>query len=337
MKTKSKITWEQIFELIPGKTSLVFVDRNDCLDDHTEMLQRCIEEKSFEEIHEKINEWYWESEESNVDDYCKEIANDLVNKYNITEEEAKEITDTNRDSIRDVLYDNCTDNTLSDLLSNTGRLIMHYDTGYYMEAESWCWKDYEIRYERIKIKKHLGIPSNVYTYNEQIDMMIQQASYGGQLLIYFNLKDSFVEFVDNLDECKSVVFKDYVFGIIDHCNGSGDICDIEISNEAHFSLNENNFFFEKSIKYNWTYSIAGMCEDWADNTDVVLSKENSKEKIEDSPQVLLQKLETKYNQTFKDGGCTSGDMDIKRHRNTPYRNNFPCGNKCTECGTFWID
>ncbi len=337
MKIKTKITWDQIFILIPGKTSLVYVDRNDCLDDHMDMLQRCIEEQSFEEIHEKINDWYWESENAGIDTYCIEIRDKIITDYEISEDEGDALMEEHRDQIRDTIYDNLTDTVLEDLLSNTGRLIMHYDTGYYMESESWSWKDYEIRHERIKIKKHLGIPSNEYSYNDEIDMMIQQASYGGQLLIYFNLTQGFVEFIDNIEDAKSVTFSNYVFGIIDHCNGSGDICDAQIGNKATFVLNTNNFFFEKSIKYNWTYSIAGMSEDWTDNTDVVISKEIGFIDVEDSPQMILQKLEKMYNKTFKDGGCTFGDMDITRHRNTPYRNDFPCGNKCKDCNTFWID
>ena len=37
------------------------------------------------------------------------------------------------------------------------------------------------------------------------------------------------------------------------------------------------------------------------------------------------------------GTCTFGDMDIKRHKNTLCINEFPCGMRCTACGTFWID
>ena len=39
----------------------------------------------------------------------------------------------------------------------------------------------------------------------------------------------------------------------------------------------------------------------------------------------------------KTGKCTFGDMNYSRHKNTSYRNDFPCGTKCADCGTFWID
>ena len=32
-----------------------------------------------------------------------------------------------------------------------------------------------------------------------------------------------------------------------------------------------------------------------------------------------------------------GDMNISRHKETPYRNDYPCGSRCEDCGTFWID
>ena len=37
------------------------------------------------------------------------------------------------------------------------------------------------------------------------------------------------------------------------------------------------------------------------------------------------------------GTCTFGDMDIKRYKNTSYITKFPCGMRCSTCGTFWID
>ncbi len=203
-----------------------------------------------------------------------------------------------------------------------------------MEAESWSWHKPRIRLERYAIKKHLGIVATT-SYDDAIEMMIRQASYGGQLLIFFNLKID--DFIGDLPERNTIKFNNAMIGIIDHGNGSGDVLDRDIKEEIILPYDHENVFLEKSIKYNWTYSIAGMCRDWADSTSIEFSEENQLCTIEKSPTNAHLKREEEYNKTFKEGGCTFGDMDIKRHRNTPYRNDFPCGNKCTKCGNFWID
>ena len=73
------------------------------------------------------------------------------------------------------------------------------------------------------------------------------------------------------------------------------------------------------------------------STIVEFSKRKQRLKIVESETNKLLEQEKKYNDTWKKGECTFGDMDITRHKNTPYQNDFPCGNKCTSCGTFWID
>lgn len=38
--------------------------------------------------------------------------------------------------------------------------------------------------------------------------------------------------------------------------------------------------------------------------------------------------EALYEKAFREGGCTFGDMNYRRHRDTFYINTFLCGNKC---------
>jgi hypothetical protein len=79
-----------------------------------------------------------------------------------------------------------------------------------------------------------------------------------------------------------------------------------------------------------------MVSNWADSTKVELTSANVGD-IRKSVNAELQQVEAKYNHTYKKGGCTFGDMDTYRHRNVIYINNYPCGNKCKDCGNFWID
>lgn len=337
MKFK-EFTSLQVIELLPKHISLTYVDRNDNLDNRFDELQTCLSQGSFEHINCLVDEWYWEQIEDNKRLIFSELKTSLIDKYDIKKKKAKKLVKKFKEEITNAIYDNWNDDTLECLLNNTSDMIMHYETGYEMKSESWKWTDKEVKAERIKIKKHLAIPKSYTKPNDAIEMMIRQATYGGSLLIYFNIKNSFIDFVRELEVAKTIVFKNYMFGIVDYFNGSGDVMSESISKyPATFELVRENIFFEQSIKYNWTYSIAGMCRDWADNTDVKFKQEESKNKVELSAQASRQIQEEEYNKTFKRGACTHMDMDIKRHRNVTYINNYPCGNKCTDCGTFWID
>ena len=66
-------------------------------------------------------------------------------------------------------------------------------------------------------------------------------------------------------------------------------------------------------------------------------KSVGKKKAKTSRVKIQMEQEEKYNEIFRAGGCTYGDMNMSRHRDVYYDNNFPCGNHCPHCGTFWID
>jgi hypothetical protein len=81
-----------------------------------------------------------------------------------------------------------------------------------------------------------------------------------------------------------------------------------------------------------------MSQDWCKDTVATFSFDAAKGKKSASSPLAAEALQDrKYARIYRQGKCTFGDMDIRRHRNVYYRNDFPCGNKCPHCGTFWID
>ena len=329
-----EITYDDVLNLLPDTTSLIYVDRNESFDDHQDILQNVITNNNYDLLHEKISDWYLEHELNSVDAIIKELSDELQIKYKLTEEQCEDIIEEHRDSITDKIYERSDDTTFEDLLRNTSTIIAHYDTGYEMAPDSWNWTNAKVKTERVKMKKFLSIKRTNHDYDDSIDIMIRQATYGGNLLIYFNLD------FDELDKSgveiiKSIQFENAHIGIIDHFNGSGDITDLP-RHSFSVPFDRENLFLEKSIKYNWTYSIAGMCHDWCDSTSVKYLKDNIGV-AEKSPTIQLQKNEEIYNAAYKLGICSYGDMDINRHRKTTYKNDIPCGNHCGDCGTFWID
>jgi hypothetical protein len=79
-----------------------------------------------------------------------------------------------------------------------------------------------------------------------------------------------------------------------------------------------------------------MYSDWCSDTNYSFVKARGKLKL-DEAQIAYTNQQNKYVKRFKEGKCSAGDMNITRHRDVFYRNDFPCGNKCPHCGTFWID
>lgn len=334
MIKKLEVPIDKVLELLPWKTSLVYVDYTESLDEQPKLLQRCIHAGNMDAIYEESNDWYYDSELESVNSYKKELKKDICKKYSCSEEEADAFLEDYEDEIREAIYERCNDDTVKDLLRNTSKPICHYDTGYSIDTETWNFTEAQVRLERIKIKKHLGITSS--KFDSALDMMIMQCN-GGQLLIYF--KADIEDFCKNESEelIKSICFSDAYIGIVDHAQGGGDVMDVCLKGEnILLPFKKENVFLEKSIDYNWTYSIAGMSHDWCDDTKYTLGFIEVGE-IEESKTNEFLKKEEKLDAIFKAGGCTAGDMKYTRHRNIHYINNYPCGNKCMDCGTFFID
>lgn len=267
---KEKLRKEQILDLLPTRTSLIYVDYNDNLDEQAEVIQQCIRDGNFDSLYEKVDEWYLGSQFDGLSYILKELKEDIESTFEI--EDAADLIEQYEDEIKDEIYNRCTDDTANELMNNTKDFVCHYNTEYEVESGSWNWSSAEIRLERIKIKKFLQITSSVY--DSSIDMMIIQASYGGTLLIYFNAKE-----INNLvlcDGAKSVKFSDAHIGIVNHWNGSGDVTDLP-KHEFILPFDKRNVFLEESVRYNWTYAIAGMVRDWCESTEFeLLTNDNLK-------------------------------------------------------------
>ncbi|OPY24002.1 MAG: hypothetical protein A4E27_01339 [Methanobacterium sp. PtaU1.Bin242] len=165
--------------------------------------------------------------------------------------------------------------------------------------------------------------------------MVQQASYGGRLVIYF--RGDIKEMI-NSSQYNTIQFTNPMIAVIDTYNGSGDNTDIQ-GITVTLPYNPENVFIDKLIKYNYTYEVCGMIESWCDTTGVkFITKKQRKPKEKKRSNLYAEiAVEDMYKKAFKEGSCTFGDMDMKRHRHTYYINDFPCGTKCKDCGTFWID
>ena len=56
---KTTITLDQIKPLLPTKTYLTYIDRDESLDGREELIQRCIKENNFDALFEFVDENIW--------------------------------------------------------------------------------------------------------------------------------------------------------------------------------------------------------------------------------------------------------------------------------------
>ena len=332
--TGGVLNLKKILHHLPLKTSLYYINYDDNLDGNFQEIQDCLQSGNMDSLYETIDNLLVD-DMSGFNYVIKELKSDLENYW--TEEVVEMAMEKYEDEIRDAIYERDESTPMDDLIRNTRDIVMFYDTGYEVEDNSWAWGKAKLRLERYLLKKHLGI---VHTtkYDERIEELLENASYGGQLVVYFN--DNFKNYIVTEDkDFNTISFENAHIAIIHTGNGSG--FDTEL-NGLTFSLpfNKERFFVDKTIKYNYTYCVCGMSSDWCSDTIVSFSKVEGE--IKELPVSDLAAIQTrdkafaaKWNKGK--GECSFGDMDIRRHKNTPYTNDYPCGNTCTSCGTFWID
>lgn len=326
---KEKIKLEEVIDLLPKKVYLCEIDYRDSFDENHELMQKCIDENDLYPLEDACE--FWDCEYDSMDYYAKELAKDLVREFDVEDDEADEIVEEFREKINDELRERNQSDPISDMLRNTSDPVMFYDTGE--EFDGFGNTAAQYRLDRMRIKKLLGIKDSVHDHD--IEQMLYQASYGGKLVVYF--RQPITDFIGK-DDCNMIEFRDPAIAIVDWWNGSGDHCHLS---KVRFSLPfvRDNLVIDKTIKYNYTYAVCGMSSDWCDPSSAELVRMD----IPNEVTVRVSEIndhkiqEAKYNEVFQSGKCSLGDMDISRHRNTKYINDFPCGTHCMDCGTFWID
>ena len=232
-----EITLEQIKELLPKTTSLYYVAYNDSLSESPELLQQCIKANNYDAINDKIWDWFGEQCNSNKTEYIEELRKDLVKKYNITQSEAEALTEMYENELRDSITDRDDSTLIEDLLHNTGKQAMFFDTGIYIPE---MYDEAEVNKALNTIKEFFAIKDEAH--DEHLKEMLYSASYGGNLVIHF------YEDVETFIDAKgSIKFKDFFLTVANIDNGSGWYTRLK-DIECIFELKRENIFIEKTIK-----------------------------------------------------------------------------------------
>lgn len=315
---------------VPPSVSLYYVDYREDLDEHEDLQERCIRKNNLDAIREAVFDWYMEQERENLTGTIDEIERKMSEngRYEEFKEHAEEISDliyerNDTDPTEDLIRHS----TVTNLFYSLGVEIDGYNPYGNTRGESEAMACYRIR-RALKLKKG--------QYDDEILELVQNASYGGELRIYFNAMFNKLLTGDSEADFRTIRFHgDVVVAIADSRNGSG--YNITLPIDITLPFKRDNLFVDSQIHYSYADEICSMSNDWCDSTKWETGMKPSKGSILTSKMTGHQLQEAAYEKTFREGKCTYGDMNYKRHRNTFYINDFPCGSKCPHCGTFWID
>lgn len=320
-------------DYVEDSYDLYFVNYGDDLNDHYKVLQECLQENNDYPLNEALFEW-WESPESyEMDKIQNKMTDDGFEEEYLAHE----------DDIREWLWEHDKSEPIKDLLRNTAELAIYYDLGY--EADGWheaflCnpWRNTTEKQEVANIRRFFGIRKDS-EQDKKLQTIISEASYGGNLRIYFPMDDfySMLTFDDNNDFQTIRFDGTFAVGVINSVNGSGWYEDLEI--HCEFPFNRKNLIFSKMDHYS-VEEVYGHFDSWAKDYSFptfLKRKPLRKLQIKDSVSSAEIARQVEYDRVYKAGGCTLGDTDMRRHRDVYYLNEFPCGSHCPHCGQFWID
>jgi hypothetical protein len=324
-----------ILEMLPLSVSLCDIGRNDDLSNYMDTLQECVADNSLDKLSEALNDTIWECERESFRYYMRELQNEIAVTYSLAEEAAYGfVFETYAEEIKGMLYERDGSDFVGGLLRNTNKVSLFIDTGLTIGDYSYRWTRSEQTEWLKKIKRTLKITSA--KWDDAIRSMLDDASYGGQLVVYFYDAAGKL-FCEGGKDWKSVTFIHPTIAIINTGNGSGGDTHLN-GHQVTLPFSRTNLFIDKSFKYNYVTEVCGMRQDWCKKTEVRFSFEPvAQRKRRVSPLAAQALRDREYVEKYKKGSCTHGDMDITRHRDVHYVNQFPCGNKCPHCNTFWID
>ena len=320
-----ELSLEVIKDNLQESYNLIYIDYRDNLDEQMEEMQNSIINGNFDNFDEKIDNWYWDSVNDSINEEIYELKKQLKSKgYSLDNFEDFE------DIVYDIICERDNSNPLPNLIKNTSKTPIFFSLNMYIDEDLDS-----IKRTLNKIKKILDIPFNNKEYDKDILYVLNNCCYGGHLGIFAT-----PDYEDLLMNKPMKFSGDIRLAIVNYDNGSGWHTTLENFETPYYIFNKN-IFIDETFKYNFSFAVCGMYSDWCKDCELIIDQPKETDKIinikPNERLVSFIKNDIEYDKIFKEGGCSFGDMNIKRHRNVEYTNEYPCGNRCKDCGTFWID
>lgn len=320
-----ELSLEIIKDNLQESYNLIYVDYKDNLDGQMDDMQNSIINGNFDNFDEKIDNWYWDSVNDSINEEIYELKKQLKNNgYSLDNFEDFE------DIVYDIICERDNSNPLPTLIKNTSKTPIFFSLNMYIDEDLDS-----IKRTLNKIKKILNIPFNNKEYDKDILYLLNNRCYGGHLGIF-----AIPDYEDLLMNKPMKFGGDIRLAIVNYDNGSGWHTILENFETPYYIFNKN-IFIDETFKYNFSFAVCDMYSDWCKDCELIIDQPKETDKIinikPNERLVSFIKNNAEYDKIFKEGRCSFGDMNIKRHRNVEYINEYPCGSRCKDCGTFWID
>ncbi len=320
---------------LPDYVSLYNISYDDNLHDSRDgikLISNCLEKNNLYPLSETIFDWWEYPEGYYLDEMQKSMEADGI-----------EWNEEWVDDIREALWYKDESTPIDDLLRNTGSVNMFYSLN--VEIDGWHeaifatpWRGDSEAMAAYKMRRALKIQKGTKAA-KQIATIVANASYGGDVRIYFNahLKDMLSTEYEVAADFKSIHFKGtFVVALYNSLEGAGYFEEIEL--DLSIPFDRDNLSLSETDRYN-IEECFGMAYDWLRDTN---APKMSHEKVGKKPKkssknAQMRNQEAEYERIFNSGKCSLGDTNYKRHRDVYYSNDFPCGSHCPHCGQFWVD
>ncbi|WP_418529783.1 hypothetical protein [Paraprevotella clara] len=271
MEEQRTLTLDFVKSLMEQSYTLVWTDYNDNLDNHLDIIRKCLEKQNCECLWEEVDKWYFEAEWNAVREIIDKLKEECTEFYDFDEDEAEAFFDEHDDEIRDEIYSRNDSNVIKELISNTDdipvriEMLSNNDCINSNWFESQCGYRYDESYfgdmidslnlNPAKVKKLLtGHGYNVYGRfpNRKSRDGKEQVSYeqfykemlnsccSANLLVYIgkvSLKDLYdADF--SVDEV--IIPKGNCCGLFSSAFGGGSLLEMELKQDVPLKLKRKN-------------------------------------------------------------------------------------------------
>ncbi len=272
MEEKKSLTLDFVISLMEQSYTLVWVDYRDNLDDHHDLLQKCLDKQSCEDLWEKVDEWYMDAEWESVKEIIAKLKEECIVFNDFDEEEVDSFFEEHEDEIRDEIYNRNDSTTVEDLIKNTNdipirvEMLSNYDcinSGWWMSQEGYRYEESyfgdmvdSLNLNPAKVKKLLvekgykvyGRFPNKSSRNgkeqvsyEQFYEELVNACCGANLLVYVG-KVNLKELYDAKFSLKEIIVpKGNYCGLFSSVYGGGSILEMQLKQDVKLKLEINNY------------------------------------------------------------------------------------------------
>ena len=267
MEEQKTLTLDFVKSLMEQSYTLVWTDYNDNLDNHLDVIQKCLDRRNCDCLWEKAGEWYGDAECEAVHGIMEKLKEECFVFNDFDEHEVDAFFDEYEDEIRDEIYSRHDSDVVKDLIRNTDdipiqvEMLSNYDCINSNWFESQGGYSYEESYfgdmvdslnlNPAKVKKLLtGHGCKVYgrfpnrkgrngkeqVSYEQFYTELINSCCGANLLTYIG-KVSLKDLYDAGFSLKEVIIpKGNCCGLFSSTYGGGSLLEMELKQDVKLKL-----------------------------------------------------------------------------------------------------